>query len=171
MANRSASPYEDLPCGWLSLNDQGTVVAANAALGRLVGIAPSHLEGRPFDSLLTRPSRVMFQSYLQPLLHLHGNVEELGLALQGEDGSTLDVLIYTAKKVTDQGSLIDVIIAPIQQRRRIEEEMLRIKRAADHAPGVIFQLMQLADGSLHFPYTSEDPAPVWRDIRRCAGQC
>ena len=155
MANRSAAHHDDLPCGWLRLNEQGTVVAANAALCRMVGITASQLEGRPFDGLLTRPSRVMFQSYLQPLLRLHGNVEELALALQGENGSTIDVLIYTSKKVCAHGNLIDVIVAPIQQRRRIEEEMLRIKRAADHAPGVIFQLMQLADGSLHFPYTSE----------------
>lgn len=137
------------------MNEQGTIVAVNAALCRTVGIPAGQLEGRPFDSLLTRPSRVMFQSYLQPLLRLHGNVEELALALLGEDGTTIDVLIYTAKKAGAQGSLIDVIVAPIRQRRRIEEEMLRIKRAADHAPGVIFQLMQLADGSLHFPYTSE----------------
>jgi PAS domain S-box-containing protein len=155
MANPSASHFDALPCGWLCLNEQGTIVAANAAICRLVGITASELEGRSFDSLLTRPSRVMFQSYLQPLLRLHGNVEELALALQCGDGPPIDVLIYTAKNVHATGLLIDVIVAPIQQRRRIEEEMLRIKRAADHAPGVIFQLMQLADGSLHFPYTSE----------------
>ncbi|MGS0756188.1 hybrid sensor histidine kinase/response regulator [Roseateles sp. GG27B] len=48
-----------------------------------------------------------------------------------------------------------MVVAPIRQRRRIEDEMLRIKRAADKAPGLIFQLLQLTDGSQHFPYASE----------------
>ena len=48
-----------------------------------------------------------------------------------------------------------MILAPIRRRRGIEDEMLRIKRAADLAPGMIFQLMQLPDGRRHFPFVSE----------------
>ncbi|MDT7835048.1 hybrid sensor histidine kinase/response regulator [Aquabacterium sp. OR-4] len=149
-----------LPCGWLRLDAKGIVTAANPALGRLLGVDPATLPGRPFDSLLSRPSRVLYQSYLQPLLRLHGNVEEFSLAFDLGQGQTLDALVYTsAAPASEPGAAVvggvEMVLASVRKRRGIEDEMLRIKRAADHAPGMIFQLMQLADGSCRFTYTSE----------------
>ena len=144
-----------LPCGWLSLDERGVVVAVNAALCRLLGASTAQLEGKPFDALLSTPSRMLYQSYLQPLLRLHGNTEELSLTFKCGSDATLDMLLYTQKRPIADGPLIDMVVAPIRQRRRIEDEMLRIKRAADKAPGLIFQLLQLTDGSQHLPYASE----------------
>jgi PAS domain S-box-containing protein len=144
-----------LPCGWLSLDERSIVVSVNTALCRLLGASAEQLEGRPFDSLLSRAACVLYQSYLQPLLRLHGNTEELSLTFKCAGGGTLDMLVYTRKRSELGDALIDMVLAPIHQRRRIEDEMLRIKRAADKAPGLIFQLLQLTDGSQHFPYASE----------------
>jgi PAS domain S-box-containing protein len=144
-----------LPCGWLSLDERSLVVSVNAALCRLLGSSAAQLEGRPFDSLLSNAARVLYQSYLQPLLRLHGNTEELSLTFKCASGGTLDMLVYTRKRTEPGETLIDMVLAPIRQRRRIEDDMLRIKRAADKAPGLIFQLLQLTDGSQHFPYASE----------------
>ena len=144
-----------LPCGWLSLDERGIVVAVNAALCRLLGASAAQLEGKPFDALLSTSARVLYQSYLQPLLRLHGNTEELSLTFKCGPDATLDMLVYTQKRPIADATLIDMVVAPIRQRRRIEDEMLRIKRAADKAPGLIFQLLQLTDGSQHFPYASE----------------
>ena len=144
-----------LPCGWLSLDGRSMVVSVNAALCRLLGASAEQLEGKPFDSLLSTAARVLYQSYLQPLLRLHGNTEELSLTFKCASGGTLDMLVYTRKRTEPGDALIDMVLAPIRQRRRIEDEMLRIKRAADKAPGLIFQLLQLTDGSQHFPYASE----------------
>ncbi len=134
----------------------GRVLAANAALGRLVGRPRQELPGLMFDELLSGPSRVLYHSYLQPLLRLHGNVEEVSLALTVAGGGTAAVLLYSFRPANGQvGDDTEVVLAPIRRRRGIEDEMLRIKRAADQSPGLIFQLMQLADGALHFPYVSE----------------
>lgn len=151
---------DKLPCGWLSLDREGAVLAVNSTLCCLLGAEPQNLQGRPFDSLLTRSSRVLYQSYLQPILRLHGHVEEFALAFDLGAGKTLDALIYcsTAKRgdgELNSGETTELIVASLRKRRSIEDEMLRVKRAADHAPGMIFQLMQLPDGNLHFPYTSE----------------
>ena len=144
-----------LPCGWLSLDERSMVVSVNAALCRLLGASAAQIEGKPFDALLSTSARVLHQSYLQPLLRLHGNTEELSLTFKCGGDATLDMLVYTQKRMLADGSLIDMVLVPIRQRRRIEDEMLRIKRAADKAPGLIFQLLQLTDGSQHFPYASE----------------
>ena len=143
------------PCGCLSLDARGIVLSVNRALCRLVQLSAEQIVGQPFDRLLSNASRVLYQSYLQPLLRLHGHVEEFALTLRQSDGGSPDVLVYTGRREADDGAVIDMVLAPIRQRRRIEDEMLRIKRAADQAPGLVFQLLQLADGGLHFPYASE----------------
>ncbi len=160
MTAQAAYDVNRLPCGWLSLDAHGRVVAVNDALCRMLGASALELQGKPFDRLLTRPSRVLYQSYLQPLLHLHGHVEEFSLAFDLGSERTLDTLIYSTPAAsgaaTAQSAMhVELVVASLRKRRSIEDEMLRIKRAADHAPGMIFQLMQLADGQCHFPYTSE----------------
>ena len=159
MADARPAWIDALPCAWLQLDENATVVAANAELARLVGRSLDALVGQPFDHLLNGASRVLFESYLQPLLHLHGNVEEFSLTLASAAGADVDVLIYTRRHTAQaepaDGGRVDMVLAPIRRRRKIEDELLRVKRAADHAPGLIFQLLQLPDGSQHFPYASE----------------
>lgn len=158
--------YDELPCAWLQLDERGLITDLNRALVTLVGLSREALMGRPFDALLSGPSRMLYQSYLQPLLRMHGNVEEIGLTLRRPgDGNTVDVLFYSARMMAPQPdgqaptatdpSRTQVLLAQINRRRDIEAQMLRIKRAADQSPGLIFQLMQLPDGRQHFPYVSE----------------
>jgi signal transduction histidine kinase/ActR/RegA family two-component response regulator len=125
--------------------------------GRVRGCAgagtSAHWLGQPFDTLLGAASRVLYQSYLLPLLQLHGQVEEFELSLCAAPGvAPVDVLLYAGRRAD---ATIDVLMVPIRRRRRIEEELLRVKRAADVAPGMVFQLVHEADGRLHFPYASE----------------
>lgn len=155
------------PCPTLYLDARGLVHSASDSLCQLLDQDREAIENRPFDGLLTAASRVLFQSYLHPLLQLHGNVEEVSLALRARQGAAVDVLFYsarvpgpatppdTASRAAAAAHEVKVILAPIRRRRGIEDEMLRIKRAADLAPGLIFQLMQLPDGRRHFPFVSE----------------
>ena len=155
---------DGLPCPWLRLDAQGQVLACNPALGHLLQTAPASLVGRSFDSLLTGAGRVIYQSYLQPLLRMHGQVQEFGLTLQGGADGPVDVLFYSARPATAASGALpaapaapctEVLLAPIRRRRDIEGEMLRIKRATDLSPGLIFQLVQEVDGRQHFPFVSE----------------
>ena len=164
--NHPALP-QGWPCPTLYLDTRGLVVSASDSLCRLLDQDREAIEDRPFDSLLAPASRVLFQSYLHPLLRLHGNVEEFSLALRARHGGTVDVLFYSARMLrpatppdssgtaATSAHVLQVVLAPIRRRRDIEDEMLRIKRAADLAPGLIFQLMQVQDGKWHFPFVSE----------------
>ena len=139
----------------------GTVLLANLALCAMVGRDAALIVDQPFDRLLGAASRVLYQSYLMPLLRLHGHLQEFSLALQAADGSTVDVLLFANNRAVPAGTAVpgdrvyDLVLVPIRQRRRLEEEMLRVKRAADESPGMIFQLLRLPDGRAHFPYVSE----------------
>ena len=149
-------PVQTWPCAGLQMDTRGIVVDCNTALGHLAGLPLTAIVGHPFDALLTGASRVLYQSYLQPLLRMHGNVEEISLTVKVQGGPPVDVLLYSARRSLADGSAgVQIMLAPIRRRRGIEDEMLRIKRAADHAPGLIFQLMQLPDGSCHFPFVSQ----------------
>ena len=85
------------PCPTLYLDPRGLVASASDSLCRLLDEDREAIEGRPFDALLTAASRVLFQSYLHPLLQLHGNVEEISLVLRARQGATVDVLFYSAR--------------------------------------------------------------------------
>jgi len=77
------------------------------------------------------------------------------MTLKTSADDVVDVLLYASRRPVGEEHLVDLVLAPIRQRRRIEDELLRIKRAADQAPGLIFQLMLLKDGRMQFPYASE----------------
>ena len=131
------------------------VVAVNDTLCAWVGLRAQDVQGRAFDTLMSTPARVLYQTYLQPVLRLHGQVQELSLSLKTLDGSALDVLLYATQLAGAEPGFIDVVLAPIRRRRRIDEAFLRIKQAADQAPGMIFQLMQRPGGEWHFVFVSE----------------
>jgi signal transduction histidine kinase/ActR/RegA family two-component response regulator len=144
-----------LPCAWLALDASGSITACNDRLGELLEARGALFVGRTFDVLLSASSRVLYQSYLQPLLRLHGNVQELSLTMRTGRGEDLDVLVYGARRNDSSDTVTDLLLAPIRRRRRIEETMLRIKQAADQAPGMIFQLRRGTDGTFRITYVSD----------------
>ncbi len=143
---------DGLPCAWLRLSPEGAIVDASRATEQLAGASPGGLRDLAFDELLTLPSRVVYQAHLLPLLRLAGDTAELSLTLRRPGGGTLEVLFYSHRRAD---GWVDVLLAPIRQRRRIEDELVRVKRAADQAPMMVFQLACDAGGPQRFPYASQ----------------
>ncbi len=158
---------DGLPCAWLRLAANGRILEAAAGTEQLVGAAPGSLEGRDFDELLTLPSRVVYQTHLLPLLRLAGNTAELSLMLRSATGATCDVLFYSQRR-TD--TTLDVLLAPIRQRRRIEDELVRVKRAADQAPMMVFQLLCEAGALQRFTYASQSVRELYGCSPEAAAQ-
>jgi len=154
--NRLAGTIE-LPCGVAVVDEGGRVRQANAALGRLLGQPAADLVSLPFDSLLAPAAAVLYQSYLLPLLRLHGEVGEFELVLKSADGARPSVLFYAAVRPLADGcdDGMDVVVVPVRERRRVADELLRVKRAADLAPGMMFQLVRSPQGQLRFAYVSQ----------------
>ncbi|MES2715320.1 MAG: ATP-binding protein [Pseudomonadota bacterium] len=146
---------EALPCALATVDADGLLLGVNPALGLLLGRRAETLPGQPFDALLSTAGAVVYQSYLLPLLRLHGHLQEFSISLKLADGQPLEVLLYASSRGSGAQRVHDLVMVPIRQRRRVEEEMLRVKRAADESPGMIFQLLCLPGGDGHFPYVSE----------------
>lgn len=147
-----ATSVDVLPVPTLVLDASLQVVWLNPAAGRLLECEPDEVLGTPLDRWLAVPSRVVFQSLALPLLKLHGDVSELALSLRSATGRAVDALLYASRQ-PGGGSVLQ--LAPIQVRRRIESEVMRVKRAADEAPGLLFQLERHPDGRWSLPYASE----------------
>ncbi|MFN7723972.1 MAG: ATP-binding protein [Rubrivivax sp.] len=152
-----ASLHDDLPCGWLRAELGGALLQSNRPLRTLLGW-PDEAQHQDLPvslNLLMAPGgRVLFQSYLLPLLRLHGRIEEFALELRHRQGGTVPVMLY-GHMDTGAGTTFSLVCVPMQERRRLEDELLRIKRAADLAPGVIFQAVAHDDGRVTMPYASE----------------
>ena len=100
---------------------------------------------RSFDAVLDAASRVRYQSDLSPLLRLHGHLQAFSLSLRAADGAADGVLLFANMRRLPAGPVYDLLLVLIRPRHRLEDEMLRVKRAADESLGMIFQLRCLPD--------------------------
>lgn len=87
-----------LPCGYVSFDDQGRILAVNSMLLNLLGYERDELESREFESLLPPGGRVFYQMHLFPLLKLRGAAEEVYLVLKSKDGAEVPVLTYGSRR-------------------------------------------------------------------------
>lgn len=130
------------PCGFLSLAEDGTVLRANSTLANWLGVRTSQLSGRHFETLLSVGGKVFYQTHLFPLLKLTGHCEELYLALRTSKGDEIPVLVNAVQLHTGVGIEYSVVLVPMRQRERYEEELLLARRAAEEANA------QLAEANL-----------------------
>jgi PAS domain S-box-containing protein len=121
-----------VPCGVLSFDDDGTVVAANATLATMLGYDRDELAGKRVEALLTVSGRIFYQTHLYPVIRLHGRAEEMFVLFRRKDGSDVGTLM-NARRRGDAGSTIDCAIMEVRERRKYEDALLRAKQAADTA--------------------------------------
>ena len=152
------------PCGLLRVARDGRIAEVNPHLCRMLGRPADSLLGQPVEVLFSPAGRVLFQTYLLPLVRLHGRIEEFALPLQAADRQTIETLLCAEGETGEQSTELRMVFVPYRARRAVDEELLRVRRAADAAPGVIFLFARTADGEASFPYAS---ASI-RDLYGCS---
>lgn len=130
------------PCGFLSLADDGRVLAVNATLLGWLGYEAGELTGRHFETLLPAGGRIFYQSYFFPLLKLQDRAEEVYLSLRARDGDEVPVLANAARHERDGAAVNDCVFVPMRQRRRFEDELLTAKREAEEANRIKDELIE-----------------------------
>ena len=130
------------PCGFLSLADDGRVLAVNATLLGWLGYERGEVAGRHFETLLPPGGRIFYQSYFFPLLKLQDRAEEVYLSLRARDGGEVPVLANAARNARDGAAVNDCVFVPMRQRRRFEDELLAAKREAEEANRVKDELIE-----------------------------
>lgn len=126
-----SSVVDDVPGGVLSLDADLRITAANRALGVLVGRDPSSLVGEPFDSLLSLPARILFQTHVFPALQADGRIEEAFLTLATAEPEPTPVLVNAVRTSTDGPTRYDLLIVRIRARSRWEADLLRATQALE----------------------------------------
>ena len=121
------------PCGFVSVADDGALLAVNATLHEMLGYAPGELEGARVDALLTMGSRLFYQTHLFPMVRLHGRAEEIFLLLRHKDGGEVGVLVNVARRERGGAFANDCVMMRVVERRKFEDELLRARRDADEA--------------------------------------
>ncbi len=121
--------FDELPDGVLVANEEGRVLIANPALGRLVGSSPAEIVGQPLDALLSLPDGD------GNLVQALQEAPALELSLRRQDGGTLSVemrrstfvhagkthLLITLRDVTEQVQRYERLIRNEHEKRLIAE--------------------------------------------------
>jgi signal transduction histidine kinase len=157
MTATDLAAFDAAQCGLLGFADDGRVVAANHALLSMLGRLRDEVHGQPIRALLTPASNLFYQTYFFPTLRLQGSIDEAYLTLKAADGGEVPVLVNAVRRPAahDAQSIVnDCVLMRMRERKRIEDELLRIKKSVERMPGVLYQLRRHVDGSLALTYAS-----------------
>ncbi|GAB3554398.1 sensor histidine kinase [Spirosoma fluminis] len=123
-----------MPGGLITLNVQHEIIYLNPFAEQLLGYGPGRLVGQRMDVVLTRASRIYFQTNLYPLIALGKLANELYLTLQTQSGVRIPVLLNAIRQEDALGeSFTYLCLMPVYQRRQYEQELLASKQAAEQA--------------------------------------
>src|SRR5688572_19815023 len=93
------SALNNVPCGFLSFNDDGRILAVNKTLCAMLGYERDELlQEQHVQVLFSAGGRVFYQTHLFPLLKLQGEVEEIYVALRSKSGEEVPFLINGRRK-------------------------------------------------------------------------
>jgi PAS domain S-box-containing protein len=140
-----------VPCGLVSFCDDGTILYANATLGKLLGVDARELVGTSLENILTVPTRIFYQTHFFPLTKLHGRAEEIYLTLRDQAGSAVHVLANAARKEVDGVPRIDCVMLRIHERQKYEQELLNAKKTAEAANAVKMRFLSMVSHDLRTP--------------------
>ena len=120
--------FEHAPCGYVSLDAAGVIIAANRKFLDLTGRTADELLGRvKFSSFLRVGDRIYHETHFRPLLQMHGEVHEIALDLVLTDAATVPVLV--SANTRSDGS-VRAIVFEARDRRLYEKELLVAREEA-----------------------------------------
>jgi PAS domain S-box-containing protein len=124
---------DTLPCGILSFASDGTITLANQTVLELLGYQRAEIVGQHVQRVMTVGSRIFYQTHWFPLLRMQGRAEEIFLILRSKTGDEIGVLVNAVRREREGVVAFDCAIMRVRERQRFEDELVRAKRAAEHA--------------------------------------
>jgi PAS domain S-box-containing protein len=121
------------PCGFLTFGDDGRIRLVNTTLCEMLGYSADELVGRHVETILTVGTRIFYQTHWFPLLRLHGQAEEIFLALRTRDGREAGVLANAVRREREGTPVYDCVFMRVRERQKYETELLQARREADEA--------------------------------------
>ncbi|MBE9178788.1 PAS domain S-box protein [Oculatella sp. LEGE 06141] len=144
--HRSAAEIHDLynnaPCGYHSLDEDGNIVGMNDTELRWLGYARDEVVGqKKFTDFLTAESQLVFQDNF-PRFVEQGWINDLEFQLIRKDGTTMPVFLNATAIKDDAGRFLTSrsTLFDISERKRAEEELHNLSNALESAVEGISQL-------------------------------
>lgn len=129
----NAEILNDLPCGYISIDDSGMILASNQPLLDLLDFTREEIHLSHIDTILTEPSRLFYQLYFLPMIKVQGKVNEMYITLSTKSGKEVPVLLNAKRKIGSGTSLNDCIFIPMYKRNEFEDEIIKAKKDAERA--------------------------------------
>lgn len=127
--------YENAPCGYHSLDDQGRIVQINETELRWLGYRREELIGRPVVELYAEKSHALFaERFAQLKLACH--VDDVEYEVVRKDGSRFYASASAVAVCDEAGTLLMVrsTLFDVTARRQVEAELAKLnQRLADRA--------------------------------------
>ncbi|HEY0136528.1 MAG TPA: STAS domain-containing protein, partial [Nannocystis sp.] len=136
--------YEEAPCGLILADAEATIVTANRTFVGWLGYSAQELAGRRFQTLLTVPGALLYETHCAPLLRLQGHVGELSLELLARDRSTLPVLLTAVVRTAADGAKrLQIAVFQAPTRREYERELQQARRKAEETAELLHAQAEL----------------------------
>ncbi len=144
-----------VPCGMLQLNLQGQIRRANPAMCQMVGHRLDDLLGAPIDFVLGKSGTIVYQSYLLPLIGMHGRLQGFTLDVRHAGGGNVACNVAAVRLQHRDELRVQLALMPVGKRSSFELELARLKRATAMVPGALFQLRLAPGHSPRFVFASD----------------
>jgi len=132
--------YDQAPCGYHSLNEDGLIIKMNATELKWLGYEHDEIVNKvAFTSLLNPVSRVYFKHTFAEF-KLSGTIKDVEYTMVRKDGSEFTVLVSAVAEFDEQQRFLlsRATVFDISQRKSIEQALAQseqvLRNAMDHAP-------------------------------------
>jgi PAS domain S-box-containing protein len=149
LADRFDSLVEDSPDPILTIDEERTLVFANAAIERVFGLGPEDVVGESAEVLLGEAAHDCFEEAVEDLIADEGTVERDYVELPGEhrDGHEIPLAISFQEFERDGTHFFSAIVRDVSERKRLEENLEAEKRKTRelHEVAVMLEECETAD--------------------------
>ncbi|MBL6008266.1 SpoIIE family protein phosphatase [Bacillus halotolerans] len=121
------------PCGFLTLSEEGTILAVNHTLLKILDYESEQVIGQHINALLTVPAKLFYQLYFVPLLQLEQHIEEMYISLETNNGEEIPVLVNAVQRTDQEAAVTECVVIPMRKRNEYENELLIARNAAEEA--------------------------------------
>ena len=126
--------YENAPCGSVSFQNDGLIVAINNTLANWLGYKKSEIVNvRTLPSLFKIGGQIYFETHFFPLIKMQGFIQEVYFDIIRKDKSVFNGLI-NVREIPSQGKFettYQATILDVSDRYKYENEILEAKRKAE----------------------------------------
>ncbi len=114
--------YDYAPVGYLTLDKQGFIIAANLTAAGILGAERESLQGKPFSLIVVQESLDLFHLHMSQALNSNGKVT-CELAPKKADGTTILAKLESRSAEINQSKSVHTILTDITESRQVENAL------------------------------------------------